>query len=147
MFGLDAQLLLRLFGITFIALGLAARLGVWKNWYWRSRGTVYGYIPLGLLFIVYSFNALAVARLGSYYILYQGLFVLLIVWGLWWTVHPPIFIKPIWVRWVEAYPKEVFDTIVKAVEQGEKWEAHVVSPEKLELWVKSLRAKKRRSKG
>nr|MBC7243816.1 hypothetical protein [Chloroflexota bacterium] len=147
MLGIDPQFLLRFFGVVFTALGVAARLGLWKNWYWRSRGTAYGYIPLGLLFLVYSFHSTVEARLGSYYILYQGLFVLLILCGLWWTVQPPSFIKPAWVRWVEAYPKEIYDAMMKAVEQGEKWEPHVASPEKLENWVKSLRGKKRRAKG
>ncbi|MGC8787649.1 MAG: hypothetical protein ACP5Q1_09530 [Anaerolineae bacterium] len=146
MFGLDTQFIIRIFGVTFAALGLAARLGLWKNWYWRSRGTVYGYIPLGLLFVLYSFNALAVARLGSYYVLYQGLFALLIACGLWWTVQPPAFIKPAWVRWIEAYPKDVYQMIEKAVESGADWEANVATPEKLEQWIKSLRSKKRRVK-
>jgi len=146
MLGIDQQFLMRIFGLTFISLGLSARLGLWKKWYWRSRGTVYSYIPLGLLFLLYSFNALAKARLGSYYVLYQSLFVLLIACGVWWSVRPPAFVKPAWVRWVEVYPQNVYEAIRKAVEQGENWEPNVVSPDKLEAWVKTLRGKKGESK-
>ena len=51
MFGIKQQYFILAFGVCFFALGLAARFGLWKKWYWSSRGTIYGYIPLGMVFI------------------------------------------------------------------------------------------------
>ena len=152
MFSVNQQLLIQALGACFVAVGLAARLGLWKNWYWHSRGLIYSYVPLGLVFILYSFNDLAAERLGSSYVyqwlsyyvlLYQGLIVLLIIVGIWWSGRPPGFVKPTWVRWVEGYPKKVYKALARAVEEGEEdWESHVASQEALEAWVKALRGKK-----
>jgi drug/metabolite transporter superfamily protein YnfA len=147
MFGINQQLLMQAFGACFIIAGLAARLGLWKKWYWRTRGAIYGYIPLGLLFILYAFSTLAEERLGSTYVAYQGVGVLLIVLGLWWSVRPPALVKPSWVRWVEEYPESVREAMVRAVEEGEEWESHVESREAVDAWARGLRARKRRSKG
>ncbi len=142
----DPQTLMILFGVVFMAIGVAARLGQWKTWYWRTRGSVYGYMPLGLLFILYAFNERGLERLGRYYVLYQGLMVLFIAVGVWWSLRPPEFVKPTWVRWVEAYPKNVYQAMQKAVEDGQEWEPHMASREDLEAWVKTLRGTKARSK-
>jgi hypothetical protein len=147
MLGLNTQVFILVFGVTFVALGLAAWSGLWKNWYWRSRGTVYGYVPLGLLFVLYAGNPWAQGRPGPYYRLYQGLFVLLALCGVWWSLRPPAFVKPAWVRWLEAYPADVRQLATKAVEQGAAWEPHVASQDKLDAWVKSLRKDKRKAKG
>jgi hypothetical protein len=135
-----------LFGVVFTAIGVAARLGQWKTWYWRTRGSVYGYVPLGLLFILYAFNEQALQRVGRYYVLYQGLMVLLIGIGLWWSLRPPEFVKPTWVRWVEAYPQSVHQAMQNAVEDGQEWEPLVASREDLEAWVKRLRGTRARPK-
>ena len=140
----DPQTLSILFGLVFIAIGLAARLGLWKQWYWRTRGSVYGYIPLGVLFILFTLSEQAAARLGQYHVVYQGLIVLLIAVGVWWSLRPPEFIKPTWVRWVEGYPQNVYQAMLKAVEQGEDWEPHMASREDLEAWVKTLRGRRGR---
>ncbi len=146
MFGIDPAILITLFGLTFSGVGLAARLGLWKDWYWRTRGSVYGYVPLGLLFILYAFNERAAERLGQYYTFYQGLLALLMIVGVWWSLRAPDWIKPTWVRWVEQYPDTTREAMQKAVEAGEDWQPHMASPEALEAWVKTLRPQKARSK-
>jgi len=143
---INPQFLISLFGIVFAAIGVAARLGRWKNWYWQTRGSVYGYVPLGLLFLLYAYKEEAVARLGPYYILYQGLLGILVAVGLWWSLRPPEFVKPAWVRWVEEYPKNVQEAMRKAAEAGDEWEPHMASPEELKAWVKTLRSKKAKSR-
>jgi len=146
MFGIDPQFLIQALGFAFIVAGVAARTGTWKNWYWRSRGAVYGYIPLGFLFLLYSFNAQAEERLGAYYVVYQGIGVLLLVLGVWWSLRPPAFVKPRWVRWIEEYPLKVRKAMQRAVENGDDWESHMTSREAVDAWVKTLRSKKRKSK-
>jgi hypothetical protein len=134
------------FGVIFLGLGLAARLGMWKKWYWGSRGAAYGYLPMGLVFVVYSFNDRAAQLLGSRYVLFQAGLVLLGLCALWWTVRPPAFVKPAWVRWVEAYPPNLLDAMAKAVKRGEEWEPHMSNPESIDAWVKSLKGKKNKSR-
>ena len=132
------------FGVIFLGLGLAARAGLWKKWYWGSKGAVYGYLPMGLVFVLYALDSQAVARMGPYHIAYQALMVLLGLCALWWTLRPPAFVKPTWVRWVEAYPQNLYDAMAKAVKRGDAWEAHVTSAESIDGWVKSLRPKNKR---
>ncbi len=132
MFGIKQQYFILAFGVCFFALGLAARFGLWKKWYWSSLSTIYGYTLLGMVFIIYSYNELAVSRLGSYYIIYQGLILFLVIIGIWWSVNPPNFIKPAWVRWVERYPETIYDAIVNAVKADENWKSHMKSFETLD---------------
>ena len=143
MFGISQQLLMWMFGAAFIAAGLAARLGRWKNWYWTTRGAVYGYTPLGLLFIVYSFNGEAQTWPSPYSQLYQVAVVLLIAVGVWWSLRPPAVVKPAWVRWVEVHPQSVWEAMAGAVKDGGEWEFHVASPEAVNAWAKALARKKR----
>jgi hypothetical protein len=107
---------------------------------------VYGYVPLGLLFILYALRERAIERMGSFYLLYQAMMALLVGVGLWWSLRPPGFVRPDWVRWVEAYPQKLQQAMEQAVAAGEDWKAHVTSPEKLEAWVKTLRRKGPRSR-
>jgi hypothetical protein len=137
-FNFDTQLLLQAFGLIFIVIGLVARMGLWKKWYWRSKGTVYSYIPLGLIFLLYSYNDLASARLGASFWLYQLSYIIPVAVGIWWVVRTPAFIKPDWVRWVEAYPEPVYQAMQQAAQDNPDWESHVTSPEKVQAWAKSL---------
>jgi len=147
MFKFDPSLLLQAFGLIFMTLGLAARLGLWKKWYWRTKGSVYGYIPLGLMFLLYSFYGLAKERLTVPFWWFQALFAVLLIVGLWWSFRPPSFVKPAWVRWVEAYPKNITTAMEQATAEESDWDRHVTSPEAIEAWVKGLKLKKPRSKG
>jgi hypothetical protein len=144
---LDPSLLLQAFGITFLGIGMAVRLGVWKKWYWKSRGTVYGYIPLGLVFLLYSFESLARQRLGTSYWLYQVAFGVIIAVGVWWTLRTPPFIKPAWVRWVEGHSPSVLKAMEADAQSDPNWEKHVVSEQAVEAWIRSLDIKKPKTKG
>jgi hypothetical protein len=137
----QAQLLMQIFGVFFLAIGLAARLSIWKGWFWRQQRMVYGYIPLGLLLIVYSFNEQAKAGLGPNYLVFQILTGLMLVIGAWWTARPPAFVKPDWVRWVEAHPKRVIDAMAQAVKKGESWGEKVKSKETVDAWARALKMK------
>jgi hypothetical protein len=124
-----------------MGLGVATRLGVWKDWYWHAHGTVYGYAPLGLLFLLYSFDAEAAAQLGRYRVLYQATYWLLVACGLWWSLRPPAWVKPNWVRWVEACPENTRRAMLKAVDRKEEWKPHVSSEEQVHAWALALRGK------
>jgi hypothetical protein len=135
-----------LFGGAFIIAGVLARFGLWKGWYWRSPGSAYGYVPLGSLFVAYSFNAQAREMLAGRYWIYELSALALLVIGVWWSMRPPEFVKPAWVRRVEDYPAPDREAMAQAVADGADWEPNVVSAEALEAWVVSLRPKKSRAK-
>ena len=135
-----------LFGGTFVIAGVIARLGLWKGWYWRSRGAAYGYMPLGLLFVAYSLSTQAREMLGGSYLLFELFMLALVAVGVWWSMRPPEFVKPAWVRRVEAYPPADREAMAQAVDDGADWESQVVSEEALEAWVVSLRPKKGRAR-
>jgi hypothetical protein len=143
----NKQVLTWAFGAVFVAMGVAARLGLWKSWYWRTRSSVYGYAPLGLAFFVYAFRDRAVQELGRNFLWYQGLLVLLLLLGLWWSVRPPAFVKPAWILWVERYPKKVYEAMASAAIDGEAWQPKVASPEAVQAWAKELSSKKHSRRG
>jgi hypothetical protein len=144
MFPWDPKLLLQILGLVFVSIGAAARLGLWKQWYWKTRGTVYGYIPLGLLFLIYAFNDLAAEQLGSRYFLYQIAIGLVLVLGVWWSIRPPGFVKPAWVRWVERHSEAVRQVMGQDADKDKDWERHVASPEAVDAWAKALQRPKSR---
>jgi hypothetical protein len=141
MFGLDQGALLRLMGIGFAVMGLGARLGAWKKWYWGSRGGAYAYLPLGVLFILFTYDAYFKENFSQYYFLYWGAFLAVGVLILWWAARPPTFIKPRWVRWVEKHPPHVIAAMAAEVEAGEAWTDKVRSEDAVDQWAKGLKAK------
>ena len=146
MFNLDPTLLLQAFGLTFLGVGMAVRLGLWKKWYWRTKGSLYSYMPLGTMFLLYSLYEPMKARLGASFWMFQSLFGVLILLGVWWSLRPPAFIKPAWVRWVEAHPKDVRQAMERAATDDSTWEQHVTSQEAVEAWARALKFKNPRSK-
>jgi hypothetical protein len=146
MFGLDQQFLLRLMGAGFALMGLGARIGVWKKWYWGTRGGAYTYLPLGILFILYTYEADFKENLRPYYFLYWVAIVAVAIFILWWAARPPAFVKPKWVRWVEKYPNPVIQAMAAEVEAGKAWEENIKSEEAVDTWAKRLKAKPAKKK-
>ncbi len=139
---LDTQLLTQAFGLVFIGLGVVARIGAWKKWYWQSRASAYGYIPLGSLFILYSFYTPIRNFLGTYDWLFPVSFALVLGLGIWLSVRPPSFIKPTWVRWVEKHPAYIIEAMSASAKKSNEWEQHVVSEEAVDAWARSFKAPK-----
>ncbi len=142
---IDTSALLRILGLGFMLAWAAVRLGYWKGWYWRTRGGAYAYLPLGVLFILYTYQGQARELPGAGHTLYLALMVLLAGVCVWWSARPPAFVKPAWIRWIELHPAKVRQAMAQAVEAGEAWEPHVRSQADVDAWAKSLRG--RASKG
>lgn len=137
---IDPQLLIRLFGAAFVGLGIAARSGWWKDWYWHGRSSAYSYVPLGLLCLLYSLDEMFIARLGVQRWLVQGIYGGLIIVGFWWLARPPTWIQPTWVRWVEGCPEEAQHAMAAAVERKVEWKSHMTNREQVEAWAKAMLA-------
>jgi hypothetical protein len=137
-FNFDTTLLLQAFGLIFIALGVMIRMGNWKNWYWGARRSGYSYLPIGVIFLMYSFNDQVSARLGSLAWIYLACYAIPVAVGVWWVVRTPTFLKPQWVRWVETYPESTFQAMRQAALADPRWERNVASPEAIRAWVKAL---------
>ena len=146
MFDFDQALVIRLLGLGFIAAGLVARFGTWRKWFWKTRKAVYGYIPLGLLFILFTYNSLAEERLGSYFFLYLAAFAILGICVVWFSQRPPAIMKPPWVKWLEAYPPRILRLMEQQVDDGEDWAPNVASQEAVNAWARSLKGKQPRKK-
>lgn len=141
MFGFDQQVLLRLMGIGFALMGLGARVGAWKKWYWGSRGGVYAYMPLGLMFVLYTYDDYFKESLGPNYFLYWAAIIAVAVLILWWAARTPAFVKPRWVRWVEKYPPHVIGAMADEVEVGKAWEENITSEAAVDQWAKRVKGK------
>ena len=133
----NPNLITGVLGLVFIAIGLMIKLGLWKKYFWRTRGGMYGYMPLGMLFILYSYQEEA-QLLGSRYWMYLAAFGILIAIAVWWSVRPPAFLKPEWVLWVEAHPRHVIDRMRKDAENDPDWVRHTTSQETIDQWAKEL---------
>lgn len=137
-FNFDTTLLLQAFGLVFLGLGVVIRTGTWKRWYWASKTSGYSYFPIGIVFLMYSFNDQVSARLGSLAWIYLACYAIPVGVGIWWTVHPPTFVKPKWARWVEAYPEKAYQAMKKDALADPRWERHVASENSLRDWARSL---------
>ena len=135
------QWVVLIFGVLFLAAGLAIRFGYWKSWFWRNVRMLHGYIPLGILLIFYAFTDVARSKLGSNFVYFQALTILIFVVGIWWSLRPPRFIIPKWVTWVEAHPKKVVYGMIMAVKDGQDWKSKVHSKESLDKWARSIKRK------
>lgn len=146
MLNIEQGQIIRLLGFGFVLIGLAARLGYWKKWYWKTSTAAYGYIPLGLVFILFSYNELAEGQLGDRYFLYLIGFGFLAICVVWFTQRPMNFLKPRWVRWVEVHPARIRKLMEQQVEDGEDWEHHIESQETVDAWARRLKGKPLRPK-
>jgi hypothetical protein len=133
----DAQLITLIVGLIFVGLGIAVRLGTWKGWYWRTRGGVYGYIPMGIMFMVYAYQEALFMDMNVFIpiILYSLLGILVVFLSL----RPPRWVKPAWILWLEELPKASLKAIHKAVNDGDEWQSHVSSQRDVQDWAKSLK--------
>jgi len=139
---INQVLLLQVIGGIFIALGLAARFGLYKKWYWAGRGGAYAYLPLGLLFILFTFHDRAEASFSTpQYYGFLAVFGILAVFCVWWTLRPPKFIQPNWIRWIEKHPRRVVQAMKDEVGAGEDWETIVASEAGIDNWARTLRGK------
>jgi hypothetical protein len=139
---LNQVLLLQAIGGVFILLGLAARFGFYRKWYWASRGGAYAYIPMGLMFVLFTFNEQAEEAFSRpLYYAFLAVFGLLAILCVWWSQRPPAFIQPRWVRWIEKHPRRIIQAMKAEVEAGESWEELTRSEERIDEWARSLRGK------
>jgi hypothetical protein len=144
MFKFDPNLLILSFGLIFTSLGIAARFGLWKKWYWQSRGSAYGYIPIGCMFILYSYYEQLKVILGSNNWLFPVFFGLLMALGIWWSLRPPSFIKPSWIRWIEKHPVNLVEAMKRAANENGDWERHVTSEDAVDAWARTIKAPNKR---
>jgi hypothetical protein len=146
MFDIDTEVALRFIGFGFMVLWAIVRAGVWKGWYWRTRGGVYAYLPLGVIFVLYTYRDVIEERLGPKYTWFIVFMFLLGAVCFWWSLRPPAIIQPAWVRWVEKHPSRIRKAMADAVEDDEDWEEHVQSRGAVNRWAQSLARKLPKSK-
>jgi hypothetical protein len=138
---ISTEMVLQVLGVVFIGLGIAGLVGRWKNWYWRSPRSIYGYIPFGLMFILASMEKPIRAQLANATWILIGAYVVLFALGLWGFIRPPSFLQPQWLRPIEAQPRSVYLEMATQVKAGLDWRARVADPQALEKWIKEVRRK------
>lgn len=133
--------IIRMLGIFFTLFGIAIRLGYFKKTYFGSRGGIYGYIPMGLLFLLYSYYENIASAHISYLNYYYVVFGFLIICILYLSIRKPRWIKPEWILWVEKYPKKVIQAMAEDVKNNPDWEMNTVDEKALNKWAKRLSRK------
>jgi hypothetical protein len=136
MMQLEPKIFILLLGFFFSATGVAGLSGRYKRWYWNSRRMVYAYFPFGILFILaavgQTYSDPGIGR--CFYIAEIAVFAV----AAWWALWPPRFIRPAWIRRIEACPKEVYETMVKSVKDGKEWHSKVETSDSLEKWIRTI---------
>jgi hypothetical protein len=130
--------IIRFLGIFFVLFGLTIRMGYWKKMYFASKGGIYGYIPMGLLFVLYSYYDEVIASHPEYKIHYYIGFGLLIAISLYFSIAKPKWMKPTWVKWVEKYPPKVINKMTEQVNKDAEWEKNTASEKSVDAWAKRL---------
>lgn len=139
---MDTDMYIRLLGGFFIVVGVVVRLGLWKGWYWRSRGGALAYIPMGIVFLLYSYISEIQAIGGNIYYGYIAVFLFFIALTVYFSLKPPSWMKPKWVTWIEKYPKRVVKAMKEAVsEEDVDWKSHVSDEESVDQWAKKFHTK------
>jgi hypothetical protein len=134
---LDVDLTLTALGIGLMAFGLYVHFGKWKDWYWKTRGGVYGYVPLGLMLVVESNYKRLIPDAPRYVSL--TVLALLALLAIYLTIKQPDWVKPNWVRWLESQPKRVRQAMQEDALLDKNWTQHTTSQEAVELWAKELK--------
>ena len=104
--------------------------------------TIYSYIPIGLIFLLVSFQDQAKEQLGTNYWIYQAGYAIPVAVAIWWVARTPAFVKPDWVKWIEASPPNIYQAMQADALADPEWERHVTSQKEVEAWAKSLERRK-----
>jgi hypothetical protein len=139
---METDVLIVIMGGLFIVIGILVRFGLWKSWYWRSRGGAYAYVTMGMVFILYAGISRISEQGGIIYYLYIALFLLMIGLTVYFSLRPPAWMKPTWVTWIEKHPKSVVKAMKEAAQDSDfDWKERVVDEKSVDLWAKKFRSK------
>jgi hypothetical protein len=128
-------------GGFFLIVGIIVRLGFWKDWYWKGLKLVYGYIPMGLLFIFVYFKPQISQIIKSEIFNYYLPIAILLIMSALFSSRTPGFIKPKWVNWIESHPKRVVDRMVADVKSGVDWVSKVKDKKSIDAWARQIISK------
>ena len=134
---LDTDLTLTILGLGLMAFGFYVHFGKWKDWYWKTRGGIYGYVPLGLMLVVESNYKRFIPDAPRYVSL--AILVLLAALAVYLKIKQPEWVKPNWVRWLDSQPKRVHQAMQEDALSDKAWPRHTISPEAVQLWAKELK--------
>jgi hypothetical protein len=141
-FDLDIPSVLITIGAVFFVLWVAALLGLWKKWYWRSQnGMVYGYIGVAIAALASGFQTQLLVILNGHQWILDGLVIGGLVITLLIAFFSPAFLKPKWIRQIEREPKYVYREMAEQVKDGFNWHEKLVDYDTLESWIKEIKRK------
>jgi len=139
---MDTTIYIRFLGVFFIVVGILVRFGIWKSWYWRSRGGAYAYVPMGMVLILYTYIQDIKIMGGYIYYGYIAIFLILIALTVYFSLKPPGWVIPKWVKWVEKHPKTVVKAMKDAAFDGDlDWKGNVDDEESVDKLAKKYRSK------
>ena len=133
--------IIRMLGVFFALFGIAIRLGYFKKMYFASKGGIYGYLPMGLLFVLYSYYEGYQAGNPDNMLIYYAAFGLLIALVLYFSIRKPKWMKPTWVAWVEKYPQKVINKMAEEIKENPDWEKETADEASVDAWAKRLSRK------
>ncbi|MBC7264434.1 MAG: hypothetical protein H5T64_08780 [Chloroflexi bacterium] len=135
---LVSDAMISLLGCAFLGLGILARLGVYKNWYWRPQSQlVYTFMPVGILLIGYGNRQVLLRVLGWPLCMVWTGFLIYVAFTF--GKYPPVWIKPGWVQWLEAEYGEYLTDLRKDAQYSLRWLYAIKSRQGMEKWIRDIR--------
>jgi hypothetical protein len=138
---LNINIFIPLLGAIFVLAGIYIRMGNIKQLYWKTRRSMYGYIPLGLVFILVGYYPNFAVQARYLYYGYIVVLAVMVVFTLYVSTKPPEFMKPTWVKWIEKHPKNVQKAMRRDAEVDDEWKQRVNSEADVDAWAKELARK------
>lgn len=133
--------IIRMLGVFFALFGIAIRLGYFRKMYFASKGGIYGYLSMGLLFVLYSYYDEYKAGNPDNMLVYYVAFGLLIALTLYFSLAKPKWMKPTWVTWIEKYPPKVVNKMTEEIKENPDWEKKTIDEASVDAWAKQLSRK------
>lgn len=139
---MNTTIYIKFLGVFFVVVGILVRFSIWKSWYWRSRGGAYAYVPMGLVLILYTYIPDMKEKGGYPYYGLIAIFLILIALTVYFSLRPPSWLIPKWVKWIEKYPKSVVKAMKEAAAEGNlEWKGNIDTEEAVDKLAKSFRSK------
>jgi hypothetical protein len=138
----DFNFFIPLLGAAFVLAGIYIRMGYMKQVYWKSRRSMFGYIPLGLVFILVGYYNTFSSQAPYIFYGYIALLAIMVMFTLYVSSsRPPAFIVPEWIKWVEKYPKNIQKAMRIEADVDDEWKQYVTSEAGVDAWAKELARK------
>ena len=131
-FNFNTQLLLQAFGFIFIGLRVIVRFGTREEMVLALQDDDLQLHPDWIDFLAGELSRPGQRAVGTNYWIYQAGYAIPVAVAIWWVARTPAFVKPDWVKWIQAFPPNIYQAMQADALADPEWERHVTSQKEVE---------------